>query len=164
MNNSSTKIVVAVALCMIAFAGSAFGQEKRYRALNPKTLPPAHGYSHVVVAPVGQLVVISGQVAMNSKGEIVGKGDFKAQCTQVFNNIRDALSSVGLTFSDVIRTDMFVTDISHLSELRDCRTNYLPEKDPPAANLFQVVSLFRPDLMIEVSVEAVIPQRQKKRK
>ncbi|MBX7061555.1 MAG: RidA family protein [Pyrinomonadaceae bacterium] len=157
---------MAITLCLIAFgfSASAFGQQKGYRALNPKTLPPAHGYSHVVVAPVGQLVVISGQVAMDSKGEIVGKGDFKAQCTQVFDNIREALASVGLTFKDVIRTDMFVTDMSHLADLRECRTHYLPEKDPPAANLFQVVSLFRPELMIEVTVEAVIPQRTKKRK
>lgn len=143
----------------VAFSTLAYGQGVEFQALNPASLPPAHGYSHIVIAPVGRLVTISGQVAMDSDGNIVGKGNFKKQCTQVFENIRRALSAVGLTFENVTRTDMFVTDLSHLSDLRECRTHYLPTDNPPAANLVKVDSLFRPELMIEISVQAVIPQR-----
>lgn len=161
--NMSTKLIgAATALFFgttLGFSALAYGQGEEFQALNPASLPPANGYSHIVIAPVGRLVTISGQVAMDSDGNIVGKDNFKKQCTRVFENIRRALSAVGLTFENVTRTDMFVTDLSHLSDLRECRTHYLPADNPPAANLVKVDSLFRPELMIEISVQAVIPQR-----
>ncbi|MCX7514489.1 RidA family protein [Frateuria sp. STR12] len=162
---STLTIGAAFAVFSVAFgfSGIAHGQERGFQALNPAALPPAHGYSHIVIAPVGRLVTLSGQVSMDSKGEIVGKGDFKAQCDQVFRNIREALQAVGLTFGNVTRTDMFVTDLGHLSDLRECRTRYLPARNPPAANLVKVDSLFRPELMLEISVQAVIPQRTEPR-
>lgn len=144
---------------MLGFLAPAHAQDKGFQTLNPAALPPAHGYSHIVVAPVGRLVTISGQVAMDANGNIVGKDDFAKQCAQVFENIDRALKAVDLTYANVTRTDMFVTDLSHLSELRTCRTHYLPAKHPPAANLAKVDSLFLPGLMLEVSVQAVIPQR-----
>lgn len=153
--------VLAFCLAISGFSAMAHAQDSGFKALNPASLPPAHGYSHIVIAPVGRLVTISGQVAMNRDGDIVGKGDFKAQCNQVFKNIRNALHAVGLTFRNVTRTDMFVTDLNHLSALRECRTHYLPAKNPPAANLAKVDSLFRPGLMLEISVQAVIPQHAK---
>lgn len=160
---SRIRIAAATALCLAAFGSAAMAQsqESGFKTLNPESLPPAHGYSHIVIAPVGQLVTISGQVAMNRAGDIVGENDFKAQCTQVFKNVRNALHAVGLTFRNVTRTDMFVTDLSHLSALRECRTHFLPAKNLPAANLAKVDSLFRPELMLEVSVQAVIPQHSK---
>lgn len=130
------------------------------RHVNPPALPAARGYSHVVVAPAGRLVAISGQVALDKDGNVVGAGDFEAQCTQVFENLKAALQSVGLGFADVIRTDMYVTDLKHLAALREVRSRYLPEDAPPASTLLQVEALFRPELMIEVSVEAVIPDRR----
>lgn len=133
------------------------GQSTELQAINPPSLPPAHGYSHVVIAPPGRLVSISGQVAIDSTGAVVGEGDFMAQCVQVFENIGRALRSVGLTFADVVRTDMFVTDLDHLSALRECRTRYLPAEDPPTSTLLKVDALFRPELMLEVAVEAVLP-------
>lgn len=135
----------------------AHGQEPGLQTLNPSSLPPAHGYSHVVIAPPGRLVSISGQVAIDSAGAIVGEGNFMAQCVQVFDNLRRALRSVGLTFADVVRTDMFVTDLDHLPALRQCRTRYLPEEDPPTSALLKVEALFRPELMLEVAVEAILP-------
>lgn len=134
----------------------ARGQESGLQALNPPSLPPAHGYSHVVIAPAGRLVSISGQVAIDSTGAVVGEGDFMAQCVQVFENLDGALRSAGLTFSDVVRTDMFVTSLDHLSDLRECRTRYLPAKDPPTSTLLKVEALFRPELLLEIAVEAVL--------
>lgn len=127
---------------------------------NPPELPPANGYSHVVVAPAGRLVVISGQVALNVKGELVGADDFEAQCTQVHENIRAALASLGLTFKDVIRTDNYITDRKYLPLLRRVRSNYLPIDRAPASTLLVVSGLFRPDLLVEVSVEAVLPEKR----
>jgi enamine deaminase RidA (YjgF/YER057c/UK114 family) len=126
---------------------------------NPTSLPPANGYSHVVVAPAGRLVVISGQVALDAKGQLVGGDDFEKQCVQVHENIRAALASLGLTFDDVIRTDNFITDRKNLPALREVRSRYLPAKQPPASTLLVVDGFFRPDLLVEISVEAILPPK-----
>jgi enamine deaminase RidA (YjgF/YER057c/UK114 family) len=136
------------------FAG-AVSHAEQAQHLNPDSMPPASGYSHVVVAPPGRLVSISGQVALDKSGNLVGAGDFEAQCVQVFENLKSALASVGLTFTDVIRTDHYITDIEHLPVLREVRSRYLPAQNRPASTLVQVDSLFRPDLMVEVSVDAI---------
>lgn len=79
-----------------------------------------------------------------------------AQCVQVFENVGGALRSAGLTFADVVRTDMFVTDLDHLSTLRECRARYLPAEDQPTSTLLKVEALLRPELLLEVAVEAVL--------
>lgn len=115
------------------------------------------GYSHVVVAAPGRLVSVAGQVAVDSAGNVVGAGDFRTQCVQVFENLGRALSAAGAKWSDVVATTMYVTDLSRLDVLREVRARYLPAEAPPASTLVQVVALVRPELMIEVAVEAVIP-------
>jgi enamine deaminase RidA (YjgF/YER057c/UK114 family) len=135
--------------------GALYGQAGRREALNPPSLPPPRGYSHVVIAS-GRRVSISGQVAVDSLGAVVGVGDFRAQCVQVFENLRRALGSVGATFADVVSTNMYVTDLSHLAVLREVRARYLPADAPPASTLVQVVALYRPELMIEIAAEAVL--------
>jgi enamine deaminase RidA (YjgF/YER057c/UK114 family) len=133
------------------------GQATSRQALNPPSLPPPRGYSHVVIAPAGRRASISGQVAVDSLGAVVGAGDFRAQCVQVFENLGRALRSVGATFADVVSTSMYVTDLSHLAILREVRARYLPTHAPPASTLVQVVALYRPELMIEIAAEAVLP-------
>lgn len=150
------RLLQALALCGLLFSTSASANERR---ANPPALPPANGYSHVVVAPTGRLVVISGQVALDAKGELVGPGDFEKQCIQVHENIKAALASLGLGFKDVIRTDNYITDRKHLPLLRKVRSSYLPDKQPPASTLLVVDGFFRPDLLVEISVEAVMPEQ-----
>jgi enamine deaminase RidA (YjgF/YER057c/UK114 family) len=125
--------------------------------IDPPGLPPARGYSHVVVTTAGRRISVAGQVAMDSLGNVVGAGDFRAQCVQVFENLRRALRSAGADFSHVVSTTMYVTDLSQLDVLREVRARYLPAEDPPTSTLVQVVALFRPELMIEVAVEASLP-------
>jgi enamine deaminase RidA (YjgF/YER057c/UK114 family) len=149
------RYIQALVLCGLLTPLLAFAQQRRS---NPPTLPPASGYSHVVVAPAGRLVVISGQVALDAKGNLVGPGDFEKQCIQVHENIQAALASLGLGFKDVIRTDNYITDRKHLPVLRKVRSRYLPDAQPPASTLLVVDGFFRPDLLVEISVEAVIPE------
>jgi enamine deaminase RidA (YjgF/YER057c/UK114 family) len=139
------------------FLAGAVQARDGLQAIDPPQLPPAHGYSHVVIAPPGRMVSISGQVAMDREGRLVGEGDFRAQCVQVFENLRIALASAGLDFGDVVRTDMYVTDLSHLEVLREVRSHYLPADAPATSTLVKVDALFRPGLMIEVAAEAVLP-------
>ena len=149
------RLLQALALCGLLSSTFASAHERR---INPPTLPPANGYSHVVVAPAGRLVGISGQVALDAKGELVGPGDFEKQCIQVHENIKAALASLGLSFKDVIRTDNYITDRKYLPLLRKVRSSYLPDEQPPASTLLVVDGLFRPDLLVEISVEAVEPE------
>lgn len=126
---------------------------------NPAGMPPAKGYSHVVIAPAGQRVVISGQVGMDAKGDVVGPDDFEKQCVQAHENVKAALASLGLTFADVVRTDNYITDRKYLPILRKVRANYIPSEQPPASTLLVVDGLFRRELLVEVSVEAVLPPK-----
>src|SRR5690349_6142682 len=123
-----------LACAWLTLAATARAQET-LRAINPSSLPPAHGYAHVVIAPPGRMVSISGQVAMDRSGKVVGADDFRAQCVQVFENLRIALHSAGLDFKDVVRTDMYVTDLGHLDVLRDVRAHYLPAGAPATSTL-----------------------------
>ena len=150
--------------CMGLVLAAAVQAQDTPQAINPPELPPAHGYSHVVVAPPGRMVSISGQVAMDREGRVVGEGDFRAQCVQVFENLRIALRSAGLDFKDVVRTDMYVTDLANLDVLRDVRARYLPADAPATSTLVKVDALFRPELMIEVAAEAVQPSGRKPRR
>lgn len=149
-----------LACAWLALATGVHAQEA-LQAINPSSLPSAHGYSHVVIAPPGRMVSISGQVAMDRHGKIVGQDDFRAQCVQVFENLRIALRSAGLDFKDVVRTDMYVTDLRHLDVLREVRAHYLPADAPATSTLVKVDALFRPELMIEVAAEAVLPAGRK---
>jgi len=155
--------MLAVCLALIGILwtlgvpGALHGQVTKRQVINPPSLPPPRGYSHVVIEPAGRRVSISGQVAVDSLGAVVGAGDFRAQCVQVFENLRRALKSAGATFADVVSTNMYVTDLSQLAVLREVRARYLPAGAPPASTLVQVVALYRPELMIEVAVEAVLP-------
>jgi enamine deaminase RidA (YjgF/YER057c/UK114 family) len=152
-----TKILCLILAGVVVLPVSAYAQDPHRRAINPPSLPPPRGYSHVVVAPAGRRVSVSGQVAVDSLGNVVGAGDFRAQCVQVFQNLDRALRSAGASWADVVATNMYVTDLSRLADLREIRARYLPAQAPPASTLVQVVALVRPELMIEVAVEAVLP-------
>ncbi len=154
-------VICLAVLGVVAAVGAPtwlHGQAPGRQALNPPSLPPPRGYSHVVIAPAGRRVSISGQVAVDSLGAVVGAGDFRAQCVQVFENLGRALRGAGATFADVVSTNMYVTDLGHLAILREVRARYLPAEAPPASTLVQVVALYRPELMIEIAAEAVLPE------
>lgn len=124
--------------------------------INPPGLVKPNGYTHVVVAPDGRTVYVAGQVALDSAGQLVGNGDFPAQAEQVFRNLRRALSSVGGSLEDVVKSTTFVTDRAHVPLLREVRTKHLPAAYPPASTLVVVSGLARADLLIEIEAVAVL--------
>ncbi len=75
------------------------------RFLNPEGLPRIPGFSQVVDAIGGRTVYVSGQVALDAGGRIVGEGDFKAQARQVFSNVQRALGAAGVEFADVVKLE-----------------------------------------------------------
>jgi enamine deaminase RidA (YjgF/YER057c/UK114 family) len=125
---------------------------------NPPGLPPAKGYSQVVDVPPGsRLIILSGQVPLDSTGQLVGGADFRAQAVQVFENIRRGLISRGAGFTDVVKITCYVLDArANLATLREVRDRYINPAAPPASTLVQVSGLFRPDVQLEVEVMAVV--------
>ena len=128
------------------------------RFLSPSTLPKPFGYSHVVDAPAGPIVYVSGQVPLDAGGELVGAGDFAAQARQVFHNLNAALEAAGVGWDDVVKLNFYVTDLSEIAALREIRDEYVNTEQPPASTLVQVAALFRPDVMFEADAVAVISQ------
>jgi enamine deaminase RidA (YjgF/YER057c/UK114 family) len=133
---------------------------------NPEGLAPANGYSHVVAPRPGRLIFVSGQVALNRKGELVGNNDLQAQTEQVFENIKTALAGAGATFEQVVKINWYVKGFKpeSLAVLRQVRNRYVNAAKPPASTLVGVVALFREDCMIEVDAIAVVPDKAGKNK
>ena len=127
------------------------------RRSNPPTLSTPTGYSHVVEVLSGRTIYIAGQVPYDQAGKVVGKGDFAAQATQVFENLKLALAAVGATFENVVKVNTYVTDMSYLPTLRDIRGKYYG-RSAPASTLVQIGSLAHEDLMIEIEAIAVAPE------
>ena len=121
----------------------------------PQGVRPGAGYSHAVAA-TGRLVAISGQVAMDEQGELVGPSDPRAQAERVFENLRMVLAAAGAGFSDVIKLGFFVTDTAILPVVREVRDRYVDTARPPASTAVQVAALFRPGYLLEVEALAVV--------
>ena len=120
----------------------------------PHGLAPGPGYSHAVTGR-GRVVAISGQVALDENGQLVGAGDLEAQARQVFANLDRALAAAGASFADVIKLSFYLTDISRIAVVRPVRDEYVDTARPPASTAVQVGALFMPGLEIEVEAWAV---------
>jgi enamine deaminase RidA (YjgF/YER057c/UK114 family) len=126
------------------------------RFINPETVHPPFGYSHVVEVTAGRPVYIAGQVALDPTGGLVGADDIRAQTRQVFDNLRAALEAVGAGFEQVVKLDFYLVDATHLPVMREVRDQYVNTRQPPASTAVEVRRLFREDALIEVEAVAVI--------
>lgn len=126
--------------------------------LNPPTLNPTNGFTHVVTAPPGKTIYVSGQVSVNEKAEVVGKGDFRAQVEHTFQNLKACLAAAGATFDDVVKITYFVVDLKpeHVPVVREVRKKHLNAANPPASTLVGVAALVVPEWLIEIEVVAVV--------
>ena len=95
---------------------------------------------------------------MDKDGNIVGKGDLKAQARQVLENVTAALAAAGATFKDVVKANTYVVNLGpdSLAAIREARADFYPAEDPPASTLVGVTALAFPDLLIEIEVVAVV--------
>jgi enamine deaminase RidA (YjgF/YER057c/UK114 family) len=121
----------------------------------PEGAPAGRGYSQVVTGR-GRLVVVSGQVAQNVKGELVGPGNPAAQARQVFENLGRCLAEVGAGFDDVVKLTLFVLDVADLPAVREARDAVIDTARPPASSAVQVSALFAPGYLVEVEAWALV--------
>ena len=126
------------------------------RFINPETVHPRFGYSHVVEVTAGRPVYIAGQVALDPTGALVGADDIRAQTRQVFDNLRAALEAVGAGFEQVVKLNFYLVDATHPPVIREVRDHYVNTRQPPASTAVEVGRLFREDARIEVEAVAVI--------
>src|SRR6185437_9604185 len=123
------------------------------RALEGRVL-----YTHVVVAETQKLIFISGQLARDKSGNIVGPRDMRAQVRQVGENLRAALEAAGATLDNLVKTTTFVTDIDEFFRHVGIRHDYLGVA-LPASTTVEVRRLAHPDLMVEIEAVAVMDKR-----
>jgi enamine deaminase RidA (YjgF/YER057c/UK114 family) len=141
---------------LTAWASTAAAQA-RPRFLNPPALAAPRGYSHVVEVPAGsRLIYLSGQVPLDSVGNVVGPRDFRAQAEQVFANLERVLAAAGATFDDVVKLNFYVRDVTRLADLRAVRDRHVNTAAPPASTLVEVSRLFRDDVLLEVEAVAAV--------
>src|SRR3954469_11873445 len=113
----------------------AFAQVKR---TNPPALSAPTGYTHIVeVSGPAKTIYISGQIAFDKDGNLVGAGDMKAQAEQVFKNLQSALTAAGARFSDVVKMNTYITDIDKAPAVREVRARYFGDQTP-ASTFVQV--------------------------
>jgi len=128
---------------------------ERLKRINPAGIHPPTGYTHIIEVQPGRVAHISGQVAINASGQIVGEGDIVAQTRQVFENLKSALAELGVGFDSVIKVNYYAVDVSRLAEIRAVRDEYL--QGPPASTFVVVKGLVRPELLIEVEAVVALP-------
>jgi 2-iminobutanoate/2-iminopropanoate deaminase len=126
----------------------------------PKELSKRVVGDHVLYAPVvsvvpGRLILLSGLLARNDAGNIVGKGDMAAQIRQVGENIKAALAAAGASLADLVRTQTFTTDIDEFFRHVDVRMEYFGAL--PTSTTVEVRRLSHPDLLVEIEAMAVVP-------
>jgi enamine deaminase RidA (YjgF/YER057c/UK114 family) len=131
------------------------------RFANPKTMPAPRGYTQVVEATgPGRTVYLSGQLGMTTGGAFAGApGDFRAQATQCFENLKAGLASVGAAFEHVVKVTNFFIDMSHLPVFFEVRDAFVNTKSPPASTAIQVGRLARDGALFEIEAVAVIPDK-----
>lgn len=131
--------------------------EARVRRINPETLPAPVGYSQVVDVHAGRTVLVSGQIPLDAAGALVGAGDPEAQIRHTFGNVGRALEAAGARFGDVVKLQVFLTDMTHLPALRAIRMEFLDPERLPAMTTVQVAGLVNPEMVIEVDATAILP-------
>jgi enamine deaminase RidA (YjgF/YER057c/UK114 family) len=104
---------------------------------------------------VGNRVYVSGQVAFDPRGNVVGRDNMGAQASQVFENIRAVLAEAGATMDDVVKITAFITDMGRYADYAAARAEAFPNNIPASATV-ATPTLISPDLLVEVDAVAEI--------
>jgi enamine deaminase RidA (YjgF/YER057c/UK114 family) len=121
----------------------------------PGVSRPGAAFSAVVTAAPGRMVFISGLLARDAAGKMVGKGDIAAQTRQICENLQHCMMVAGGSLADLTRLDVFVTDISQREQVYAVRRTFFPS-DPPASTMVEVSAFTEADALIEINAIGVI--------
>lgn len=124
-----------------------------HELLKLKSVHPAEGYSHV--AKAGKTLYISGQVAKDRDGKLIGRGDFETQARQVFTNLKNIIEEAGGSLQHIVKMTTYLTHFHYRDAFRSVRQEFFTEPFPPHTFLV-VESLAMPEFLIEVEAVAVL--------
>jgi enamine deaminase RidA (YjgF/YER057c/UK114 family) len=133
------------------------------KAITPKGFgAPLGMYSHGMIAPGGELVVVAGQVGMGADGQ-VKVDDVIGQTKQALENVRAVVEAGGCTMRDIVRLQTFLTRADDIAGFMKARSEvfpqYFPDKVYPPNTLLVINRLVRPDLLVEIEAMAIRPRR-----
>ena len=123
--------------------------------IKPANMSQPTGYSYAVKKS-GTPVYIAGQVALNGEGKIVGEGDAAAQTEQVFANIKSVVEACSGTMADIVKINVYVTDISYRPAIAAARSKHFPDGQFPASTFVVISSLAQPQFLVEIEAVAMI--------
>ncbi len=105
---------------------------------------------------VGEWLFVSGNVANDGSGTLVGPGDCEAQSRQVMTNIQTIAAAAGASMADVVKITCFLTDVANYGAYGRVRSEFFPT-DPPASSTVIVAGLVRPEYLVEVEAIVRVP-------
>ena len=141
-------------ICLVLLLScNAIAQE--IERINPEGMTQPTSYTHLV--KFERLMFIAGQVAVDGDGTVIGEGDMTAQVRQVLENMQSVLASEGADFSDVVKINIFTTDIDEFRKSGAVRREFFGEH-APTSTLVQIVRLARPVFLVEIEAIAIKPQ------
>ena len=123
----------------------------------PGMSEPVSHFTHVVRA--GRIVFVSGCVATDGQGRLVGGNDIVAQTRQVHENIKRCLAAAGATFADVCKVTVFLRNVADRERVNTVRKEYFGAHRP-ASTLVEISRLVRDEYLIEIEATAVLPERR----
>lgn len=126
------------------------------RFVNPAGMRPVPTYSHAVVRQ-GTPVFLTGQVAWDADGCVVGVGDPGKQAEKAWENIDLVLTEIGAGRDDIVKLTTYATDLAHLPAIGAVRAEKFPAGRYPASTFLLVAGLADPDLLVEIEVVVVVP-------
>ena len=129
---------------------------------NPPSCWPRNGraFNHGVVAPEGRLLFLTGQVAWDENGAVVGENDCEKQIYKSFDNVEAILAEVGGRFEDIVSLTIFFLNPADLPIIQRVRAEKLRPETAPASILIQTPGLVIPELLVELVPIAVIPHER----
>jgi enamine deaminase RidA (YjgF/YER057c/UK114 family) len=125
--------------------------------INPSTIHPPAGYSHIVHATGGRLAFVAGQAALDRDFNVVGEGDLEAQTRQVMTNLRHALDELGAGWDDVVKATVYTTRPHEYETIGRAMAQGMGGAEPPAQVLAGVSGLALPELLIEIELVVSLP-------
>lgn len=123
--------------------------------IQPKSVHSTAGVGYSHVARVGDTVYLAGQIALDPRGTLVGKGDIEAQAEQVYANLQAILEELGGGLKDIVKMTTYLTDRSQLGAFRRVRNRFFSDPFPPNTLLF-ISGLAQPEYLIEIEAVAVL--------
>lgn len=126
---------------------------------NPPTGWPQNGraFNHGIVAPEGRTLHMTGQVAWDGDGTLIGEGDCEVQVRQCFDNVEHILRAVGGRLADIVSLTIYFLDPADLPAIQKVRAEKFSTDIAPASILIQTPGLVAPELLVELVPVAVIP-------